>query len=84
MLYRRALNAEVYQERKKEDTEERLQELENERYTGERMVKELQRWQAMKAAFLDKTFVSVPSPPIVEKLLMRVGIKEAIQDDSSP
>lgn len=79
VLYRRALDAEVAREKQVagEDLKSRLEALDEERYTGELMVKELQRWQAMKAEFLGKTFVSVPPPPpIVEALLRRVGMKK--------
>jgi hypothetical protein len=79
VMYRQALDAEILQARREagDNLEERLESLENERYTGEQITKELGRWKVMKAAFLDKTFVSVPPPPpIVETLMRRLRMKK--------
>ena len=40
-----------------------LEELDQRWYTGERIVRELNRWHVMKAEFLGKEFLSVPPPP---------------------
>ena len=45
------------------ERKQRLEELNDRWYTGERIVKDLSRWHVMKAEFLGKEFLSMPPPP---------------------
>ncbi|MCL6634037.1 MAG: transposase, partial [Alicyclobacillus herbarius] len=75
-LYRRSLNADIQKAQnmvEEAERESRLQELLKKRYTGAKIVQELGRWGALKATFLDKTFVSVPpAPPVVADVMKRL------------
>lgn len=45
------------------EREQQLKELNDRWYTGERITKDLSRWNVLKAEFLGKEFLSVPPPP---------------------
>ncbi|SHL12632.1 hypothetical protein SAMN05443507_14110, partial [Alicyclobacillus tolerans] len=52
-----------------------LAELESRWYTGEAIVRELRRWKAVRATFLDKEFVSVTkAKDSVKAILTSLGI----------
>jgi hypothetical protein len=40
-----------------------MKQLDRTWFTGEHLIKELRRWNVMKAEFLGKEFLSVPPPP---------------------
>ena len=47
-----------------------MKELDRTWFTGEHLIKELRRWNVMKAEFLGKEFLSVPPPPGDTKLML--------------
>ncbi|WP_231862933.1 IS1634 family transposase [Alicyclobacillus mali (ex Roth et al. 2021)] len=58
-----------------EDRSKALAELESRWYTGEAIVRELRRWKAVRATFLDKEFVSVTkAKDSVKAILTSLGI----------
>ncbi|QQE78184.1 IS1634 family transposase [Alicyclobacillus sp. SO9] len=58
-----------------DEREQRLEELNDRWYTGERIMKDLSRWHVMKAEFLGKEFLSVPPPPQnLSEVLKALGI----------
>ncbi|WP_245543422.1 IS1634 family transposase [Kyrpidia tusciae] len=78
VLYRRQWQREAEAVRAIEDEKERDQEqaeLDQRWYTGEAIVRELRRWQAVHATFLDKEFLSVTrASERVRRILASLGI----------
>ncbi|MCL6445766.1 MAG: IS1634 family transposase [Alicyclobacillus sp.] len=78
VLYRRQWQRDAEAAARMEDEQERTKvqaELEARWYTGEAIVRELRRWQAVCATFLDKEFLSVTKPAdSVKKILASLGI----------
>ncbi|WP_245629153.1 IS1634 family transposase [Alicyclobacillus shizuokensis] len=78
VLYRRQWQREAKSVATIENEQERAKaqaELEERWYTGEAIVRELRRWQAVRATFLDKEFLSVTkASDSVRRILSSLGI----------
>ncbi|WP_425057930.1 hypothetical protein SCACP_25010 [Sporomusa carbonis] len=73
VLYRRTLEQEAQRISRITEEKERMTmqaELDDRWYTGEQILKDLARWNVLKAEFLGKKFLSVPRPkPIAQQAL---------------